>query len=146
MNNLRRPTTLALIAAVIALLVSADTASAQKSKRVHRLARIIEKHAHELHEEVDEHFKPSPAYKHLHRHVRDIERLAKAVHNIVDDDRSHRALRKAIQQLDVEIHHLVKVAEDSKQYRNIPPQAYLHLRREVRYLHEAVRDMMHELD
>ena len=42
--------------------------------------------------------------------------------------------------------NFVKVAEDARQYNKIPPQAYVHLRREARYLHEAVRDMRREID
>ena len=129
------------------LLLSAGFASAQGQghKRVHRLARIIEKHASELHEEVDDHFKSSPAYKHLHRHSREIEKLARAIHETTDEGGNKR-LRGAVYLLDKEIHHFVEVAEDARQFTQVPPQAYAHLRREVRYLHEAVRDMKRELD
>jgi hypothetical protein len=113
---------------------------------IHRAARAIEKNAHDLHEEVDDHFRPSPAYSHLHRHTRDIERQARTIHAIADSTGNRRLLRQAVERLDDEVHHFVEVVEDSQRFRNIPPRAYAHLREEVRQLHRAVVALKRELD
>jgi len=144
MKTLTHPLALALLA-LAGLLATGGSASAQDFKRIHRLARVIEKHAHELHEELDDHFKPTPSYKHLHQHVREIEQLAQAVHKFTDAG-NRKGMRVAVERLDDEIHHFVKVAENAREFGKVSPQAYSHLRREARYLHEAVRDMRRELD
>jgi hypothetical protein len=112
---------------------------------VHRAARAIEKNARDLHEEVDEHFRRSPAYRHLHQHTREIERLAKAIHDITDSGDGRRRLRAAVNRLDEEVHHFVEVVEDSKRFRDIPAKAYNHLRQEVGQLHRAVLVMKRQV-
>src|SRR4051812_27282956 len=114
MKTFNQPIAFALVASAV-LLATCNVASAQSQKRVHRLARVIEKHAEELHEELDEHFKPSASYKHLHKHAREIEKLARAVHQFTDAG-NRKGLRLLVERLDEEIHHFVAVAEDARQF------------------------------
>jgi len=154
---MRRTFMTTVLAATLGLLAYAWNAPAQgfrpaEPQRVrgyealHRAAQAVERNARDLHEEVDTHFRPSPAYDHLHKHARDIERLAKAVHDITDEARNARLLREAVAKLDDEVHHFVDVVEEAKHFREVPPRAYAHLREEAGELHRAVRAMMRELD
>jgi uncharacterized membrane protein YccC len=143
MKTLTNPLALALLA-VAGLLAATGSASAQDYKRVHRLARVIEQHAHELFEELDDHFKPTPAFKRLHQHAREIEQLAQAVHKFTDVG-NRKGMRVAVERLEEEINQFVRVAENARDFGKVSPQAYAHLRREARYLHEAVRDMRQEV-
>jgi predicted phage-related endonuclease len=137
------------VVAATCLLLRSGPASAQEHKRVYRIARLIETHAKELHDELDDQFKPSPAYKHLHQVSREIEKLARTVNEIpveIPDEVLRKMLREAVQRLEGEIRNFAETAEDAPRFRQVLPQAYTHLRLEARYLHEAVRDMKRELD
>lgn len=146
------------VASLLGILLSSGVASAQRfddprpvQRReglggIHKAARAIEKNAHDLHDEVDEHFRRSAVYQHLHEHARDIERLARAIHEITDTRDNYRQLRRAVNHLDDEVHHFVDVVEDSKRFRDVPPRAYAHLRREVGQLHRAVIALKRQLD
>lgn len=153
-----------LVAAMAATfgLLTAGTASAQRFdprenarfprrggfgfESIHRTARSIEKNAHDLHEELDVHFRRSPAYRHLHAHAQEIERLGRVIHDITDSRGGRRLLRQTVNRLDDEVHHFVEVVEDSRQFRGVSPRAYAHLRREVSQLHRAVVALKRQLD
>jgi hypothetical protein len=153
-------TATAFAATVIGFLTTSGLASAQRFDPgfpqrsqtrfnlggLHMAARAIEKNAHDLHEEVDRHFRRSPAYDHLHRHTREIERLAKAIHHITDNRDGYRQLRQAVNRLDDQVHHFVEVVQDSRRFRGMSEHAYAHLWQEVQQLHRAVIAMKRQLD
>ena len=149
-------------AATVLGFLTAGTASAQRFapgeptrfdrrpdfsfRSVHEAARSIERNAHELHEEVDEHFRRSPSYRHLHSHTREIERLARAIHDVVDGRDRRWVLRRLVNELDREVHHFVEVVEDSRLFRGVSERGYAHLRQEVRQLHRSVIALKRMID
>jgi len=153
---MKRTIQTAALAAVFGLLASgvapAQTFRPVEPPRVrgyealHRAAQAVERNARDLHEEVDRHFRPSPAYDQLHQQTREIERLARAVHDITDEARNAALLRAAVAKLDAEVHQFVGLVEEAKHFREIPPRAYVHLRKEAGQLHQAVQAMMFELN
>jgi hypothetical protein len=142
------------LAVTVLGLLTAGTASAQRFDRrpdfgfdrVHGAARSIERNAHELHEEVDEHFRRSPSYRHLHSHTREIERLARAIHDVTDGRDRRGTLRRLVNELDREVHHFVEVVEDARNFRGVTERGYSHLRQEVRQLHRSVIALKRMID
>jgi chemotaxis protein histidine kinase CheA len=132
-----------LTVAVASVFGFAAPAQAQSYEHIDRLARKIERKAHDLHKEVDAHARRTPQYDHLHRDVGEIEKLAAHIHEVAHKEGDMRHIRDDAKKLDRLVHHAEEVLDELARSRRIGREAYGHIREEFDAL---ARDVHHLRD
>jgi hypothetical protein len=115
-------------------------------QHIDRLARQLERQARDLHEEVDNHFRPSPQYRHLHDDVEELEELADHIHDVLHRGASVTHLRADARKLDRLFHHVEDLVRDMGRSRTIDRRAYAHLRESLSRLEDTVHHLLDDLN
>jgi hypothetical protein len=141
----------AATAATVALaltLAAAGQASAQHTPhhgRVDRLAFRVMKRAEFVQDEVSEHFRNTPQYRHLAAHVSEMVRLSRHVHHVARDGGTLAHLRADVHRLDRLYHHTREVLDGLAVTHEAGRRAIRHIREAMLEMHDAIRDLRHEL-
>jgi hypothetical protein len=135
----------------VVLVVSAaaaddrDKDKFRKGDDIDRLARKLERDAHDMHEEVLVHFRKSPGYKDLSKHAREIERLAGRIHKLTDEKARPRQVREALNDIDEEMRHFERHVRELAREKELNRKAYDHLRDEITDLSRTMYRLRREL-
>jgi uncharacterized phage infection (PIP) family protein YhgE len=136
---------LAVVAAVIAL--SIRPVSAQDLPGLQKLAKAIEKNAHDLNKEIDDNFKPLPAYKQLNDYVVIIEKTAKTICKMVDDKGGKDKLKDPVNTVFKDVHALLRVvSKNKKDLEKVSEKAFKQLNKETDKMHTDVHALQTALN
>jgi hypothetical protein len=128
---------------VMALGLTAGTATAHEYDHIERLARRVEKQARIVHDEVDSHF---PRARTLHRYAVDLERLGAHLHDLAHERRQRNHLRADARKMDRLIHDMEDQVDRLRGTTRASRQGLRHIREALQDLHDSLRHLRKHLD
>jgi hypothetical protein len=144
MNRLSLFFALALVVVLPALAAGRDEPG-RRGDELDRLARRLERQAHEVRNELLTPFRVATQHRLLEERMQEIERQATRIHQMTERGERSRQVRELLEKIDDEFRTVDRAIEELGRERELDRRAYNRVRDDLRDMRETMHRMRREL-